>query len=277
MKHPSITYPMLTKSYKGKYPFRLGTTSFIYRDHYVPNVKLLGPFVDEVELLLFESDPVESLLSKSVINDLVGLSRELDLSYNIHLPTDVSISDPAEAAQQHAVETLVRIIELTAPLSPTGYALHIPFCGNVSDPESVRRWHQTVHRNLVKMVTAGVPGNLLAIETLDFPPEIIGHLLSDLKMSMCLDVGHLIVCGYDLRTVFDNYSNKTGMIHLHGVEGQKDHLALDRLPEKLMATVLENLNRFSGSVSLEVFSFDDLARSLNCLERYWQKSGYDFR
>ncbi len=43
------------KSYKGSYQFRLGTTSFIYPDHYLPNVKMLGPYLNEIELLLFES------------------------------------------------------------------------------------------------------------------------------------------------------------------------------------------------------------------------------
>jgi sugar phosphate isomerase/epimerase len=276
MNNPSNSYPVLKSSYKGKYPFRLGTTSFIYRDHYVPNVELLGPFIDEVELLLFESDQVESLLSKSVIADLVRLSRELDLSYNIHLPTDVSITDPAAAGQQHAVDTLVRIIELTAPLSPTGCALHLPFNGNVSNPASIGRWQEIVHRNLEKMLAAGVPGGLLAIETLDYPPEIIRDILSECNVSMCLDVGHLIVHGYGVQSIFDKYAGKIAMIHLHGVDGRRDHLALERLPEKLSTPVFEILRRFSGSVSLEVFSFDDLERSLNCLEQRWQRSGFGF-
>lgn len=275
MNNPLNSYPVLRSSYKGKYPFRLGTTSFIYRDHYVPNVKLLGLFVDEVELLLFESDPVDSLLSESVIADLIGLSQKLDLSYNIHLPTDISISDPATAGQRHAVDTLVRIIALTAPLSPTGYALHIPFNGDVSDPISIGRWQEIVHRNLEKMMAAGVPGDLIAIETLDYPPEIIGDILSDLNVSMCMDVGHLIVHGYDVSTVFDKYSDKIALIHLHGVDGHKDHLALDRLPEKLKPPVFEMLSRFSGSVSLEVFSFDDLKRSLDILEYCWEESNSD--
>ena len=80
MAHQPIQgYPSLAKSYKGLYPFRLGTTSFIYPDQYVPNVKSVGPFVDEIELLLFESGPVESLLPKPVIEDLVDLSRELTI------------------------------------------------------------------------------------------------------------------------------------------------------------------------------------------------------
>ena len=79
MKNQLYTYPFLTKSYKGFYPFKIGTTSFIYPDLYVPNVRMLGPFVDEIELLLFESGPSASLLSKTVIADLQHLSREFNL------------------------------------------------------------------------------------------------------------------------------------------------------------------------------------------------------
>ncbi|MBT8357208.1 MAG: sugar phosphate isomerase/epimerase, partial [Desulfobacterales bacterium] len=79
----------MPKSYKGAYPFKLGTTSFIYQDDYIPNVKMLGPYIDEIELLLFESKP-SSLPNKKEIDELSLLSKEFDLSYNIHLPIDIS-------------------------------------------------------------------------------------------------------------------------------------------------------------------------------------------
>jgi hypothetical protein len=37
-------YPPLSKSYKGLFPFNIGTTSFIYPDDYVPNEKMLESF-----------------------------------------------------------------------------------------------------------------------------------------------------------------------------------------------------------------------------------------
>jgi hypothetical protein len=76
-------YPSLARSYKGIFPFKLGTTSFIYPDHYIPNVKMLGPYLDEIELLLFESLPADALPSKAVIAELSDLAREYDLTYNI--------------------------------------------------------------------------------------------------------------------------------------------------------------------------------------------------
>ncbi len=271
LNYPSNLYPKLTKSYKGIYPFKLGTTSFIYPDDYVPNVKMLGPFVDEIELLLFESDPVGSLISKKVITDLSDLSVELDLTYNIHLPTDISIADPDPAKQQQAVDSQIRVVERVAPLLPSAYTLHVPYDDNLCDHDKIKKWQDIVHHNLAKILAGGVTGNLIAIETLDYPLEIIGNILSDLNLAVCIDIGHLIVHGYDVQAVFDKYSNKIAMIHLHGVEGGNDHLALNRLPEKWIEPVFKILNKFDGSVSLEIFSFDHLEISLNFLDRCWKK------
>jgi hypothetical protein len=41
-------------------PCRVGTTSFIYPDHILPNVRRLAPRVDDIEILLFDiSDPAD--------------------------------------------------------------------------------------------------------------------------------------------------------------------------------------------------------------------------
>ncbi len=259
-------YPIIGKSFKARYPFRLGTTSFIYPDDYIPNVTLLGPFVDEIELLLFERRPALALLSGPVVGELAHLSRNLNLTYNVHLPTDIDLGSIVEADRRQAVDTVTRIIEGTAPLSPTGYALHIPFGVNIRSRDEIHRWSDRVRRSLEMLRSAGIPGGLLAIESLDYPLEIIGDILVDLNLAVCLDIGHLIVHGYRLQSVCDRFSDRITMVHLHGAEGKRDHLPLERLPQEWIAPVFKFLAQFSGSVSLEVFSFDFLVASLNFLE-----------
>ncbi|MEJ2657277.1 MAG: hypothetical protein P8012_08760, partial [Desulfobacterales bacterium] len=78
-------YPSLPKSYKNAFPFKIGTTSFIYPNNYVQNVVLLAPYLDEIELILFESTP-DSLPSMNVISTLLSLADEYHLSYNVHHP-----------------------------------------------------------------------------------------------------------------------------------------------------------------------------------------------
>jgi sugar phosphate isomerase/epimerase len=265
-------YPSLARSYKGIFPFYLGTTSFIYPDDYVPNVKMLGPYLDEIELLLFESLPNDALPSKAVIAELSHLARKYDLTYNIHLPTDVSISDEKPEKQQQAVDTLLSVIDHISPLSPTAYALHIPYNKKSFDNDTVKSWQGCVLKNLEKILAGGIAAESIAVETLGYRFDLLDGVIADLNLSICLDLGHLIVHGYHLTALFNKYADRTSMIHLHGVKNGHDHLALNKLSDEFIEPVLDILKQFAGSVSLEVFSFDDLKTSLEFLENHWEKS-----
>ena len=256
-------YPSISKSFKGKYPFRLGTTSFIYPDHYVPNVKMLGPYLDEIELLLFESLPARALPSKAVIAQLSDLAETCNLTYNIHLPIDVSISDPQLEKQQQAVETFLNVIELTAPLRPTAYTLHIPYSG-----EPVNSWHKRIVGNLEKILAGGVQPHLIAVETLDDCFHLLDGILSDFHLSVCLDLGHLMARAVNIQHAFNTYSGKISIIHLHGFNENGDHKALDQLPAQFAQSVSQILHEFSGTVSVEVFSYEDLRNSLDIFDRF---------
>ena len=263
-------YPSLNKSYKGKFPFKICTTSFIYPDHYIPNVKMLGPCMDEIELLMFESQAVDSIPSKAVVAELGQLSRQFDLSYNVHLPTDVSITDPDHARQKNAVETLVRVIELVQPLVPSALVLHLPFDDTLSE-QNISIWRDRVYRNLKKVLPAVNNNRLIAVETLDYPLELVADILVDLEISICLDLGHLMVYDYDVLAVYNQYEAVTSVIHLHGVENHFDHTTLERLSDESFSAVRQVLARFTGVVSIEVFSFENLDSSLKHLERHFRK------
>lgn len=269
MQNQSDNYPSLTKSYKGLFPFKICTTSFIYPDYYIPNVKMLGPYLDEIELLLFESRGIDALPSRTVITELCRLAGEFDLSYNVHLPTDISISDRDPARQQHAVETMIRVMDLVRPLDASALILHVPFGENSYDESSVANWRDRVYQNLSKIASAVPVQDIIAIETLDYPLGLLEDIIVDLNLAICLDLGHLMVHGYDLIEVFNAYGYKTPVIHLHGVENDRDHTTLDRLSDKLALAVLQVLKKFTGVVSLEVFSFEDLISSLNFIENRW--------
>jgi sugar phosphate isomerase/epimerase len=81
-----------------------------------------------------------------------------------------------------------------------------------------------------------------------------------------------MVYDYDVLEVFTKYAFKTSVLHLHGVENDRDHTTLVRLSEKLASTVLQVLKRFAGVVSIEVFSFENLDSSLKFLESHWKKN-----
>ncbi len=272
MKNQTDNYPSLTKSYKGLFPFKIGTTSFIYPDHYIPNVMMLGPYMDEIELLLFESRGMDVLPSGSVIAELGRMAGEFNLSYNVHLPTDISISAEEPGRQQHAVETMIRVIELVRPLDPSALILHVPYSETTYDGNIVATWQDRVYQNLQKIRSMVDIQDTIAIETLNYPLELLEDIVLDLDLEICLDLGHLMVYDYDLMKVFNKYSFKTSVIHLHGVENDRDHTSLERLPHNLASTVLRILKRYTGVVSLEVFSFENLNSSLKFIENHWENA-----
>lgn len=265
-------HPSLTKSYKDFYPFKIGTTSYIYPDHYVPNVRMLAAFVDEIELLLFESKPVASMLSPSVMDDLQRLSEEFNLTYNIHLPTDIAISDPNPDGRERAVATLLEIIKRVEPLAPATCTLHIPFEVDEPDDEAVGKWQDVVYSSLAKLVSSGFPAERMAVETLNYSFEIMEPIIKDLNLAICMDIGHLTIQGHDIQIFFNKFAGNVAIIHLHGVQHGQDHLPLDRLPECLYPPILEILRKFCGTVSLEVFNFEYLQTSLKFLEMIWDRS-----
>ncbi len=68
-----ISSPILP-DLKGRFPFRLGTTSYIIPDAIFPNVRFLAPLVDEIELVLFESGRDDNLPSGEDISALAALA-----------------------------------------------------------------------------------------------------------------------------------------------------------------------------------------------------------
>ncbi len=262
-------YHNLPKSYKDIYPFKLGTTSFIYPDYYIPNVKMLAPYMDEIELLLFESAK-ECLPSKHEIKTLALLTEEFDTSYNIHLPTDIFLGNPNPSIRHHAVETIIRIIDLTSLLSPSTYTLHLSYDEPSWQKDDVIRWQDLICESMMHLLSAGIKAESISIETLMYPFEWADKIINEFNLSVCIDLGHLILKGTDLEAIFEKYCGITSILHIHGVEKSQDHVSLDKLSEKHIGSVMRILKRFTGIVSLEVFSFNNLVASLDFLEKCWQ-------
>ena len=264
-------YPSLSKSYKGVFPFNIGTTSFIYPDDYVPNIKMLGPYLENIELLLFESNHTDALPSKQVIGELASLAKDFNLAYNVHLPTDISISSRDPQQQRIAVETISRVAERVAALSPTTLTLHVPCNDDSLDEDNIKSWQERVIKNIAKIMANGTPGDLISIENLDYPFEFLVPIISELDLTICLDCGHLLLHGDDNEKFFNTYSAKIAIIHLYGVAKNHFHGSLDQLPEKLMAPIMRLLAHFNGIVSMEVFSYAHLDASLKFIEKCWRR------
>ncbi|MGE5257945.1 MAG: cobamide remodeling phosphodiesterase CbiR [Hyphomicrobiales bacterium] len=256
--------PQLPASFKHRFRFTLAATSFVYPDDYVPNVRRLGSFVDAIELLFCESN---ALPSERTIQELAELAREHDLSYNVHLPSDVSIGHRAADERERAAKAILNVFEVAQPLAPSTFTLHLPCEDPSFTTESSAAWKHNVQHGLMELIRAlGDPARI-SIENLDYPLEWLAEVIADLGLSVCMDVGHLLLHGRDIQHFFDRFGPRVSIIHLHGVDNGRDHLPLDRLSKSFEDTVMRVLPGFEGIVSLEVFAYDALAASLDWLDR----------
>jgi sugar phosphate isomerase/epimerase len=247
---------------KHRYPFRLATTSFIYPAGYAANVEKLAPFVDEIELLLFESDP-GAWPSRDEIHRLSDLAQDFELTYNIHLPLDVALGDPERATRDRGVTRLARLLEHIASLPATTHTLHLACTAEERSHAAVSAWQALTSESLAALLArTSRPSRLFSIETLDYPPWWFAPIVEDQNLSVCVDVGHLLRYGFDLAQTLADFRDRITIVHLHGIEAGQDHRALAYLPLSARAIVLPFLQDFSGSVSLELFSLDLLEDSM---------------
>lgn len=262
-----LPYKPLSKSYRNRFPFTLAAPSFIYPDHVLPNVRMLAPFIDEIELVLFESSPEESLPPEPDIKALAALSQSEGISYNIHLPIDVKITDQDTESRADAIDRIAHAVERACMLEPSTWTLHLPYTGTAPDSASVKQWqNMAVSAVETLLKRTRISPRLISVETLDYPPAWLEPVARDLDLSVCLDTGHLMEYGRDITEAFELLGNRISIIHLYGgVRQGRGHIGLDRLPESLAPAVSGILRQFTGIVSLEVFSSKELEKSMESL------------
>jgi len=256
--------------------FKLGTTSFIYPDNIIPNVKKLGLKFDEIELLIFESEPFDVIPSKTEINELAKLSDQLNVSYNVHLPIDISITDPLQNNRNKAIETIKRVVDLFSRLNPTSYTLHLDFHKEFRTTKNIDPFKEICFNSLYKLLASGIDSQSISLETLDYPFEYLDQVIEELDLSVCVDIGHVIRYGYDLEAIFQTHGSRIPVVHLHGVDTSvkpmKDHLCLDKMDKELFLKIIKILNGFTGTVSIEVFNKETLDGSIKHLKKYFHLS-----
>ena len=85
---------------KGRFPFRLGTSSYIIPADIIPNVEYLADKVDDVELVLFESDEISNIPDAGTVETLANLAARHGLSYTVHLPLDAPLGHADEPVRK---------------------------------------------------------------------------------------------------------------------------------------------------------------------------------
>jgi sugar phosphate isomerase/epimerase len=239
--------------------------SFIYPASYADNVRLLGPSVDEIELLLFESSH-GSLPDLTEIDELAALARRFNLTYNVHLPIDLDLGAADPIVRRASVHRMAQVARKAQLLAPTTYTLHLPFTQQDRSLANVEQWRRRTLQSMETFLqTADIAPGLFSIETLDYPPQWFAPIVNALDLSVCLDVGHVLHYGFDLEEQFTRFGKRIVICHLHGVAEGRDHESLDRLAPEICHFLSTRLRDFEGALSIEVFNFERLRNSLPSL------------
>lgn len=251
---------------KGKFPFRLATTSYILPSALLPNIRFLGRYVDEVELVLYESNNQSNLPTPQEVREMAQLAADFDLTYDVHLPGDLFFGDPDPALRREFCATAVRFYERTLPLDPTSYTLHLDSRradGTIEEDQG--KWQGRVSESLEAMRRHGIDLSRLVVENLEYPLERLSSLAAAFDLGLCLDIGHLIFYRHSVGEHIQSFLPKSAMVHLHGVTEGQDHRGVNHIPSPTWDTICRGLKEYRGVVSLEVFSLEDLIPSLERL------------
>ena len=192
--------------------------------------------------------------------------------FNVHLPIDIYLGDKRGEIRSEGVRIVKKFIERTLPLSPSVYTLHFSLRDNKNqDTPDLETWKSCLVQSTEEILQCGVDPSRISIETLGYPFEWIEKIVKDFGFSICLDIGHLLLQGWDLKGLSGKYLPDTSIIHLHGLQNGRDHLGIDKLDGEILDLIVSYLRHYQGILSIEVFSFDDLKNSLHVLEERMDK------
>ncbi|MGA1846295.1 cobamide remodeling phosphodiesterase CbiR [Deferribacter abyssi] len=224
----------------------LATTSFIYYDTRVMNVLRLMHLFDEIELLYFES---RRIYDKVAENELLLLSK-LNIKYCPHLPYDRDLNIKKD------YKIMSNFVSNLTKLPTSFFFLH-----------SNERDYQKIEC-LVEKFPSVLVENIKSSKVFDD--------LFETKVNYCVDIGHLLTNGENPFEILKKYEKKIKYIHLHGVKNGIDHLELYHLDKKLLLYIIDFAIEKKIGLSIELFGFKKLLRSLNYLLEVFEKYGYSY-
>jgi sugar phosphate isomerase/epimerase len=248
--------------------FRVGTTSYILPDDILPNVEYLASRVDDVQLVLFETDEHGSNLPDGALRkQLMALAERHRLTYTVHLPLDLRLGDGGTATDLSLLKAR-RVIEATRDLQPYAYTAHLDGALLMQNPTAgeLATWQANAQHALEVVLGWFDRPEVLCIENIErWDPGAFAPVVEALPVGLTADVGHFWLQGTDPLAYLDRWGDRIRVVHMHGI-ADRDHASLAHVPADRLDPVVGALQqRFDGVLTLEVFNRDDLESSMEAL------------
>ncbi|MCI0613086.1 sugar phosphate isomerase/epimerase [bacterium] len=259
---------------KNAFPFRLGTTSYIYPGEIIPNVELLGDFLDEIQLLLFEGKTHSNIPDAATIRSLNNLAESKGIAYSVHLPLDAYPGHEDETVRKESVSMIRGIYDVGLALGCRQFVFHYASRNPDGRPfKHLGKWRDQLCKSTEELLASGVRPQNLCVENLAYPFVWIADLVKRYELSICIDVGHLRVNNFPVKRHINKYLDKTNVIHLHGLKKRIDHHGLSKKDFKSTKHLIEKIIEigYHETLILEVFQLDHLLESLKTFQGFWRK------
>ncbi len=270
---PANAVESVMVSYKNRFPFKIGTTSYILpvkEDSVVANVVYLKDSFDLVQLLFFGREYLDEVMSPRIIKDLKAIKDESGLSYTVHLPSDLELLNPSAVSLDEAISVIEKIMAETEILDVDGYVLHVDRLVKGSPSVDLDREHFNLFHRALDAMSAKLKNSArnICIENTNYDLTFFSSLILRSQCSVCMDAGHLSLYNHDYGRFTEVLHQKIRQVHLHGVSGGRDHQALTALDAVSAGLFNHFLKDYTGSVIIEVYNLKDLVKSGEYIERF---------
>ncbi|MDO5563237.1 MAG: cobamide remodeling phosphodiesterase CbiR [Synergistaceae bacterium] len=243
-----------------KFPnIRMSGTSWVVPRTLAENLRYLSREVNDMEIVLFDTPQGSNIPTKDEVLELRGLCGELGMTCNVHFPFGVcGPEDEAEIMRYD--DSCMRMIELFEPLEPSAWVLHID--GNVrrtgTPSDNIDKWRENARKSLARIGSSVPDKKKICAETLDYDFDYVFDIVKEAGLSVCLDIGHLIIGGYPVRERIEKYLPDAGVVHIHGVRPDgTDHVDMSyfdpALFRRIVSLCADGRERI---MSIEVFEED---------------------
>lgn len=256
-------------------PFRLGTTSYIIPEEIVGNIEFLKDVVEDIEIVLGESDLFSNIPEPNELEYYSKISKDHEISYTIHLPQEIQLGSVSSKQRLEGIELCKRVWDTFEPINPFAYILHfMPEQYGFIPARHVDVWLENIEKSVVQLLAAGLDPEKLCIETLSYNFSIIEPIIDAYSLGICLDIGHVWRFGLDYDHYMQNYAPRAKVIHLHGVKNGTDHVGIHVLEEQQIYAFFKELythcsnNLNTKVVTLEMFSQKDLHASFQIIDNF---------
>lgn len=261
-------------TYKKRFPFKIGSTSYVLPDNIVPNVQYMSDFVDDIELLFFESFDKSPLISNSEITELRSIAADKNLTFSVHCPIDIHAGSADTNSRKKFVNQIEMLYEATKMLNVSGYIVHLDGISDSSSEEEIKLWYNNVDFVCQRIgEIKSIDRSKICIENLGYDPRLNLDIVNKHNFSFCMDMGHFWLNNHDWKSIFPIAVNKTKVIHLHGVHSGKDHRSLKTKNYKQLEDLLTSfLTNYTNVVTIELFNKDAVFESLEYVKDIWERS-----